>query len=343
MKILQSCLFFAFVSLITCISMDTEPIYCGLNQDERRNRLNFLFTNGNGNVETVISNHPWTVSILKYEGKSRRRHLKIHCGGSLISTKHILTASHCMHDQKNEDSMVKKEDLRVILGATDPLFDGFEFEVKDYATHPKFTYPKAYFDVSIVELTKSVTFGFDIFPICLPKLAITDENKWKGLPATMSGYGSKTGTQTQCSESNSATLHYAKLSVLEHQDCTKKHYDDLIASNSEESMKLQEKVRDILSEEKFTSELICSLASSEELGTCPGDSGGPLVHYNEENGMNFQIGVVFGSLQVRIFKSTLRFLLSIICNGPIIRTGWEISVNIQIYISYNPKIYFFIT
>ena len=53
-----------------------------------------------------------------------------------------------MHDQKNEDSMVKKEDLRVILGATDPLFDGFEFEVKDYATHPKFTYPKAYFDVT---------------------------------------------------------------------------------------------------------------------------------------------------------------------------------------------------
>ena len=57
--------------------------------------------------------------------------------------KHILTASHCMHDQKNQDSMVKKEDLRVILGATDPLLNGFVFEVKDYATHPKFTYPEA--------------------------------------------------------------------------------------------------------------------------------------------------------------------------------------------------------
>ena len=37
----------------------------------------------------------------------------------------------------------KKENLRVILGATDPLLDGFEFEIKDYATHPKFTYPEA--------------------------------------------------------------------------------------------------------------------------------------------------------------------------------------------------------
>ena len=108
-------------------------------------------------------------------------------------------------------------------------------------------------------------------------------------------YGSKTGV-------DSSTLHYAKLSVLEHQDCTKKHYDDLIASNTEESMKLQEKVQGFLSEEKFTSELICSMASKEELGTCPGDSGGPLVHYNPANDMNFQIGVVFGSLQVRIFK-----------------------------------------
>ena len=149
--------------------------------------------------------------------------------------------------------------------------------------------------MGIVELDKSVTFGFDIFPICLPKVAITDENKWKGLPATITGYGSKTGVDT-------STLHYAKLSVLEHQDCTKKHYDDLIASNTEESMKLQEKVRGFLSEEKFTSELICSMASKEELGTCPGDSGGPLVHYNPANDRNFQIGVVFGSLQVRIFK-----------------------------------------
>ena len=104
-------------------------------------------------------------------------------------------------------------------------------------------------------------------------------------------YGSKTGVDT-------STLHYAKLSVLEHQDCTNKHYDDLIASNTEESIELQERVRGFLSEEKFTSELICSMASTEELGTCPGDSGGPLVHYNEKNGMNFQIGVVFGSLQV---------------------------------------------
>ena len=141
-------------------------------------------------------------------------------------------------------------------------------------------------------MAKSVTFGFDIFPICLPKVAITDENKWKGLPATITGYGSKTGVDT-------STLHYAKLSVLEHQVCTRKHYDDLIASNTEESMELQERVRVFLSEEKFTSELICSMASTEELGTCPGDSGGPLVHYNEESGMNFQIGVVFGSLQVK--------------------------------------------
>ena len=48
-----------------------------------------------------------------------------------------------MYDLTNQDSMVKKEDLRVILGATDPFADGLEFEVKDYETHPKYKYPEA--------------------------------------------------------------------------------------------------------------------------------------------------------------------------------------------------------
>mgnify|MGYP001157531681 FL=1 len=137
--------------------------------------------------------------------------------------------------------------------------------------------------MSIVELVESVTFGFDIFPICLPKVAITNENKWKGLPATITGYGSKTGVDT-------STLHYAKLSVLEHQVCTRKHYDDLIASNTEESMELQERVQVFLSEEKFTSELICSMASIEELGSCPGDSGGPLMWKYPSNNKFYIMG-----------------------------------------------------
>ena len=57
------------------------------------------------------------------------------------------------------------------------------------------------------------------------------------------------------------------------------------------------KVNQFLSKDKITSELLCSIASSEELGTCPGDSGGPLIYYNQDTDKNLQIGIVFGSLQ----------------------------------------------
>ena len=57
------------------------------------------------------------------------------------------------------------------------------------------------------------------------------------------------------------------------------------------------KVKQFLSKEKITNELLCSIASSEELGTCPGDSGGPLIYYDQDADKNLQIGIVYGSLQ----------------------------------------------
>ena len=79
------------------ITIDQEPSDCGQNKEKRRETFSFPFSSGS--VDTDISNYPWTASILKYDG----RRPKIHCGGSLISTKHILTASHCVHEEKKED------------------------------------------------------------------------------------------------------------------------------------------------------------------------------------------------------------------------------------------------
>ena len=57
------------------------------------------------------------------------------------------------------------------------------------------------------------------------------------------------------------------------------------------------KVKQFLSKGEITNELLCSIASSEELGTCPGDSGGPLIYYDQDADKNMQIGIVYGSLE----------------------------------------------
>ena len=73
---------------------------------------------------------PWTVSIVKEE------RTKLHCSGSIISEKHILTSAHCF-------SSIDKKSLQIVAGATDPLGPEKEIEkrggeivkIKDVTMH----------------------------------------------------------------------------------------------------------------------------------------------------------------------------------------------------------------
>ena len=231
---------------------------CGLNKDQRIAALSYAFSNGNGNIDTTIGKYPWTVAILYVKGRAQ----KLHCGGSLISTKHILTASHCFTGKT-------KEDLTVIVGSEDSFsFDitkqGQEFKIKDFVRHPNYTQSKVYFDVAIIEMDKPVTFSFTIHPICLPKVPNTDMDSIKNIPATLSGYGSKSGE-------TSTVIHYSPLTIMEQKECEVRHFVDLKTSNSEFGQALWRQVQLILdSERKISNELLCTKAPIEELGTCPG-------------------------------------------------------------------------
>ena len=266
------------------ISTDKEPTVCGQNKNQRRAASSFAFSNGNGNIDTTIGKYPWTVAILYVKGRAQ----KLHCGGSLISTKHILTASHCFTGKT-------KEDLIVIVGSEDSFsFDitkqGQEFKIKDFVRHPNYTQYKVYFDVAIIEMDKPVTFSFTIHPICLPKVPNTDIDSVQNIPATLSGYGSKSGE-------TSTVIHYSPLTIMRQKECEELMFD-LKTSNSEFGQDLWRKAESILdSERKISNELICTKAPIEELGTCPGDSGSSLIMEDPDSKRQVQIGIVYGSLE----------------------------------------------
>ena len=83
-------------------------------------------------------------------------------------------------------------------------------------------------------------------------------------PSVISGYGS-------ASTKSSSLIHFAPLTIIGNEECTKKHYDNLEASNAEIDMALREQVNLILdSQKKISSQILCTRAPIEDLGTCPG-------------------------------------------------------------------------
>ena len=113
-------------------------------------------------------------------------------------------------------------------------------------------------------MDKPVEFSFTVHPICLPKKPNTDIDSIKNIPATLSGYGSKSGK-------TSTVIHYSPLTIMGQKECEERHFVDLKTSNSEFGQALWRQVQLILdSERKISNELVCTKAPIEELGTCPG-------------------------------------------------------------------------
>ena len=115
-----------------------------------------------------------------------------------------------------------------------------------------------------LELERQVTFSYFIHPICLPKMANTDVDNMKNVPATISGYGSKSGQ-------DSSKIHFAPLTIMGQEECEKKHFDELKISADINDQELWSQVQFILdTQKKISKEIICTKATLEEVGTCPG-------------------------------------------------------------------------
>ena len=112
-----------------------------------------------GNSTARIEEFPWMVSITK-DGEN-------FCSGTLISTKHILTAGHCF-DRYHPD------DFTVVLGS-DNLKNQDYYRIERFIekvfVHPGYEVCCHYFDIAIAELDIEVPYDKNnpgITPICLP-------------------------------------------------------------------------------------------------------------------------------------------------------------------------------
>ncbi|KAK7086265.1 hypothetical protein SK128_005315 [Halocaridina rubra] len=153
-----------------------------------------------GGTETEPGEYPWHVGITPDR-------LRIpYCGGSLVTSRHVITAASCVHNIPNFD---------ILLGEHDWL-EVSHVLIRNPAAvtvHPDYNPSTGENDIAVIELDNPVNLNGDlpISPVCLPSPA-TD---FSGRTAIATGWGVTSETAFQ-----SSSLQEVEVTVTSLADCS---------------------------------------------------------------------------------------------------------------------------
>lgn len=192
---------------------------------------------------------PWMAAIYRDD--------QFICGGSLITSSHVLTAAHCFYyfnyiitDPKRytiwlgRTDLAKNEDKMKQFSKVDKVFVHTAFSFKTYRN-----------DIAIIKLKAPVELTEYVQPICLPD---QDEAKARKRGYVIGWGTTKKVTAEQAQGPSSAKSKFALLPIAANEACRKS-----LPANAP----------------YYSDVMFCAGSGKGKKDACQGDSGGPLVTY----------------------------------------------------------------
>jgi len=203
-----------------------------------------------GGTETQVNEYPWTVALAERTGDWAG------CGASLIASKWVLTAAHCLDTATNNN-------LAVIIGDHD-LNDAGDanrivVNVDLVIKHEAYNSDNFQNDIALLRLATEVDLNTHT-PVCLPEATAT----WDGLEAFVYGWGT-----TTTGGAVSSVLLDTAVNVVTRAVCNTAYSNQIVDG------------------------MLCAGITAGGKDACQGDSGGPLsTAVAASDDRHFQIGVV---------------------------------------------------
>lgn len=205
-----------------------------------------------GGFPVSIKHVPYQISLQTLKPDGRSRHF---CGGSIISKKFIVTASHCVYDEIADE-------IVVLAGTSNHKKNGTKIKVEKIIMHENYNDKITDFDIAILKLENELKFSKSIQPIALPYLneSIPDDTM-----CIVSGWGDTDLLY------RTKHLRAAKVPISNQKTCVK-NYDSMGY--------------------KVTPRMICAGYKKGGRDSCQGDSGGPLACKIRRKKQPILVGIV---------------------------------------------------